>query len=81
MKEAKNKIKEQQKSLAQEIRERRPDNHFLSWKFRHRHIAYCQLFNNTPYSSIEKPREGNEPDEKLVERWKDVFRETLRSIA
>jgi len=75
----KQKVKEEQKALAQEIRENRPNNQFLSWKFRHRHIAYCQLFNNTPYSAIEVPAEGNEPDLELVEKWKDVFRQTLRS--
>ena len=65
----KQKIKEEQKALAQKIREARPNNHYLSWKFRHRHIAYCQLFNNTPYELIENPRQGNEPDRKVLEKY------------
>lgn len=74
----KQKIKEEQKALAQKIRDNKPDNQLFSWKFRHRHIAYCQFFNNTPYNSIEKPREGNEPDTEIIEKYKNEW-EALRS--
>ena len=73
-KELKNKIKEEQKTLAQKIRTgkslRKPSNYKkykgknkdgliwdLPWNqslYRHRHIVYCQMFNNTPYRKIEQ---------------------------
>lgn len=74
------KIKAEQKALAQKIRESRPNNQYLSWKFRHRHIVYCQLFNKTPYELIEKPRQGNEPDQTVLGKYRLIWSdETVRS--
>lgn len=74
-KELKQHIKEEQKALARAIRKgksaRKPSNRneenigfyeALFWNrinYRHRHIAYCEYFNNTPYEKIEKPRREN----------------------
>jgi len=107
-KELKNKIKEEQKSLAVKISRgkflRKPshrDNmtdeekefyirtydgisYFgdwkveqLSWKYRHRHIVYCNMFNNTPYEKIERPRISNKPRSKDLERYKKEWGEQL----
>ena len=111
-KELKQKIKEEQKELAQIISRgkylrkpcRRTDitkedknlyyfgAHYEPWKveelrynFRHRHIAYCQLFNKTPYSSIETPREENLPSKSLIKNfeneWLGELDEALRNCA
>ena len=77
-KELKNKIKEEQKVLAQIIRlgktGRKPKNRNsenyspwdqLEWnqrEYRHKHIIYCHMFNGTPYELIEQPRDNNRPD-------------------
>ncbi len=64
-KELKLKIKEEQKSLAREIKEaksKRKESQYgyvdgLNYnrdQFRHKHIAYCQFFNKTPYGMIEQ---------------------------
>lgn len=64
-KELKHKIKEEQKSLAlriKELKKKRKDSPYgyvdgLEWAtydYRHKHIAYCQFFNKTPYDKIEK---------------------------
>lgn len=64
-KELKNQIKEEQKQLALEIKELKAKRketstgyvYGLDWKkstYRHRHIAYCQFFNKTPYEKIER---------------------------
>ncbi len=64
-KELKYKIKEEQKSLAQKIKEQKnkriyvPDGYVSGLdynrdQFRHIHIAYCQFFNKTPYGMIEQ---------------------------
>jgi hypothetical protein len=64
-KELKFKIKEEQKSLAQKIKEAKGKRKELPYgyvpgldydrdQYRHIHIAYCQFFNNTPYGMIEK---------------------------
>ena len=39
----------------------------LSYKYRHRHIVYCHMFNNTPYNKIEMPRNNNSPNSNLLE--------------
>jgi hypothetical protein len=99
-KELKQKIKEEQKELAQIISRgkylrkpcRRTDvteedkklyylvGMYCPWKveelrynFRHRHITYCRLFNKTPHSSIEKPREDNLPSNNLIEKFKNEW--------
>jgi len=45
----------------------------LSNKYRHRHIVYCQMFNNTPYDKIEQPREDNSPNSDLLEKIKNEW--------
>ncbi len=74
-KELKKQIKEEQKSLARAIKKgksaRKPSNRneenrgfydALYWNrinYRYKHIAYCNMFNNTPYEKIEQPRDCN----------------------
>jgi len=85
-KQLKLQIKEQLKSLAKDIRTgkglRKPKNQTgkdlskldrLEWNrdsYRHKHIAYCIMFNNTPYHMIECPREGNKPSKYTLESYK-----------
>jgi len=93
-KELKNKIKEEQKTLAQNIKTgkplRKPKNwnaaseeerqlYFKtsSWEYRHRHIVYCQFFNNTPYHMIEQPREGNHPDDYFLKKYRTEWENEL----
>ena len=107
-KELKLKIKEEQKTLALEIRRgkhlRKPDNRtditdddkhlyyyggdFEHWKvdiisnnYRHRHIAYCKMFNNTAYELIEQPRHGNKPSSHDLDfykkEWEGLLDETV----
>jgi len=63
-KELKHKIKEEQKSLAQNIKEKKSRRKKEQYgyvrgldnerdKYRHIHIAYCTFFNKTPYGMIE----------------------------
>lgn len=74
-KELRKHIKEEQKALATAIKKgksaRKPSNrndenigyyNALYWNrinYRYKHIAYCSMFNKTPYEKIEKPRENN----------------------
>ena len=57
----------------------------LSRTYRHRHIIYCHMFNNTPYDKIEMPRDNNSPEayllEKIRENWEKELDETLRNSA
>jgi len=92
-KELKNKVKEEQKTLAQKIRNgkvgRKPSNRNednkkdfddLFWNkyhYRHNHIAYCQFFNNTPYDMIESPRGDNDPCLGTVDDIKKGWMEKL----
>jgi len=101
-KELKKKIKEEQKHLALLITNgksgRKPkhrsskntadyDSLFRNqWDYRHRHITYCQMFNNTPYELIEQPRDGNKPFSNSLDRikkeWEGLLdEETLRDCA
>jgi len=53
----------------------------LSTRFRHKHIAYCQLRGRERHQ-IEKPREDNLPNEDLIKIFMDEFSrepETVRS--
>jgi len=43
------------------------------WEFRHRHIIYCNMFNNTPYDMIEQPRDGNRPSSHLLDKIKEEW--------
>jgi len=100
-KELKNKIKEEQKSLAQQIRNgktgrkvhNRSDDNMDDWyslegnqeDYRHQHIVYCMMFNNTPYELIEQPRDNNLPSnhylEKIQKQWESELDEALRDCA
>jgi len=111
-KDLKNLIKEEQKTLALEIRRgkllRKPDNRqditeddkdlyysydgFSCWKveslsddYRHKHIAYCQFFNNTSYDLIESPRDDNKANTHAIDsyknEWEDQLDEALRDCA
>lgn len=95
-KELKNKIKEEQKDLAQKIRELKGKRKqvpygyvdglwYLQNDYRHTHIAYCQFFNNTPYGLIEQPREDNKPSKTKIQShltiWESKLDEALRNCA
>jgi hypothetical protein len=95
-KELKNKIKEEQKDLAQKIKELKGKRKKVAdglvmglWHYqndyRHIHIAYCQFFNNTPYDKIENPRKGNYPVSSKIEfykgKWEGLLDEALRDCA
>jgi len=103
-KDLKNKVKQEQKSLAKQIRRgkelRKPCNRkdvteedramyyttfggdsegFANWKieglsdtFRHKHIAYCMFFFNTPYDLIESNCNEN-PDFNTVDSFKNEW--------
>ena len=95
-KELKKKIKEEQKSLVKSIRNgktgRKPKNQnsnnmadlekleFNQEQYRYQHIAYCTMFNKTPYELIEQPRENNKPSsvylDKIKEKWEGQIDET-----
>ena len=112
-KDLKNKIKEEQKELAQvisrgkylrkprrriDITEKEKKKYFwssyysydkvkdLGSAYRHKHIVYCQMFNNTPYDKIEKPSDENKPSQGLLDEIKkdwesEIDEETLRNCA
>jgi hypothetical protein len=100
-KELKKKIKEEQKTLAQSITngktgrkpKNRNDKNYKDWdnlawnghEYRHKHIIYCQFFNNTPYASIEQPRDGNKPSSYMLDsiktEWEGMLDEALRDCA
>lgn len=56
-----------------------------SWEYRHKHIMYCNMFNNTPYDKIEQPRDDNRPSsgylEKIRNEWEALLDETIRDCA
>jgi len=95
-KELKSKIKEEQKLLAEQITNgktgRKPknrsddnmgdyDNLFINqWNYRHRHIVYCQMFNNTPYQLIEHPRNGNKPFSNKLDAFKKDWEGMLDEV-
>ena len=92
-KELKLKIKEEQKTLAKAIRQgknaRKPDNRneenigfyeALFWNrinYRYKHIAYCSMFNNTPYEKIEQPRKYNPINKNRLDRIKKEWESLL----
>jgi hypothetical protein len=103
-KDLKNKIKEEQKTLAHKIRICKPLRKPCNWEaadeetrklcrwenyssnFRHRHIIYCHMFNNTPYDKIETTvRDNNRPNgyllDKIRKEWEDELDEALRDCA
>jgi len=60
-------IKKAQINLAAKIRE--DHDSWDSVKFRHQHIAYCELRGRTR-DQIEVPREDNKPDQDWIDRLK-----------
>ncbi len=93
-KELKNQIKEEQKELASQIRNLKAkrkdeDSGYISTyrkrsTFRHRHIAYCQFFNNTPYEKIERScNEGPNTFtiDKYMKEWYNEIEEDVRDCA
>ena len=56
-----------------------------SREYRHRHIIYCHMFNNTPYDAIEQPRDDNRPSTHLLDKirkdWEGELDEALRDCA
>jgi len=85
------KIKADRQEHKQQQREQ--NDHSMGWEvyklsrdFRHHHIAYCELRGRTR-DQIEQPREGNEPNEKLIDSIKSEYKdeygdqETLRISA
>jgi len=50
------------------------DLNSLQREYRHKHIAYSELRGKTR-DQIEKPRQGNEPSESLIQKFKDEYRE------
>ena len=95
-KELKNKIKEEQKTLAQEIKEYKgfrkecQDGYVEGlWHrqndYRHTHIAYCEFFNRTPYERIEQPSDWNKPNSDRLKfqqmEWTTKLDEALRDCA
>ncbi|MDX1806217.1 MAG: hypothetical protein R3267_04230 [Paenisporosarcina sp.] len=93
--ELKHEIKEEQKALAQEIKEFKalrkdsPDGYVeglwhRSDDYRHTHIAYCQFFNNTPYEKIERNCHENPRKVKIESHmtiWASRIDEALRDCA
>ena len=84
------KFKEEQKSLAAQIKaDNKAGCKFLydSYIFRHNHIVYCEL-RGRKREEIEIPRENNKPNESLIDstkkmwlsriqEWRDSQNETL----
>jgi len=95
-KELKRKFKDEQKSLAQAIRNgktgRKPKNMNSSNiadlerldsnkdTYRHQHIIYCTLFNKTPYEVIEQPRDNNAPSTYYLDQIKNKWKAELNEI-
>ncbi len=94
-KELKNKVKEEQKDLAQKIKEQKGKRKsspcgyvegliYNRFRYRHVHIAYCTFFNQTPYDKIEtkcheKPLKSTL--ETYRKNWEIQIDEALRDCA
>lgn len=90
-KELKKKIKEEQKSLAQNIKEKKSrrkkesDGYVAGLevariKYRHNHIAYCTFFNKTPYGIIEQScheSPNNNRIDELKKNWETQIDEVI----
>jgi hypothetical protein len=48
----------------------------LKSDFRHRHIAYSLMKGHT-YEQIEHPREGNKPDQTLIQRIQNEYAQNV----
>jgi len=51
----------------------------LQREYRHKHIAYSELRGKTRVQ-IEIPRQGNEPNESLIQQYKDEYKEQPQTI-
>ena len=51
----------------------------LSWEFRHRHIAYCEL-RGRKREEIEKPADDNLPREDKIEKYKSDWCAALKEV-
>lgn len=82
-KQLKKQIKEEQKITATEIRELKSKRKevpcgYVSgldrkrFDYRHKHIAYCQFFNKTPYGMIELTCH-EAPIESIIDRYIDEW--------
>lgn len=94
-KDLKNKIKKEQKHLAQEIKElkgKRKESPYgyvsgLDYSredYRHTHISYCQFFNKTPYDMIEKSCYESPNTfiiDRLIKKWEAELNEDVRNCA
>jgi len=94
-KDLKHKIKEEQKQLAQTIKNQKSKRKEVPYgyvsgldynrdDYRHIHIAYCQFFNNTPYGMIEQtchtdPRKST--IESYMKTWESDLDEDVRDCA
>lgn len=47
-------------------------------EYRHYHIAYCELRGRTR-DQIEKPREGNSPNESKINKIKELYSEGVEN--
>jgi len=83
-KQLKTKIKTELKSLAQKIREQKNKRKHVADgyvsgldynrdSYRHKHIAYCLMFNNTPYHMIECPRDNNKARKYVLDKYKSEW--------
>lgn len=94
-KELKNKIKEEQKKLARKIKSLKAKRKVTPYgyvsgldderfKYRHKHVAYCQFFNNTPYEKIEPNTHGGlykNTINKYYRKWNNELEEDVRNCA
>jgi hypothetical protein len=89
-KELKKQIKEEQKELASKIRNlkskrKQEDSGYISttqkrFTFRHKHIAYCQFFNKTPYEKIERSC-NIEPNINIINKYvKEWYKEIEQDV-
>ncbi len=46
-------------------------------RFRHKHIAYCEMRFGTSRDAIEQPDEDNLPYEKMIQEFKDQWEEMI----
>jgi len=94
-KDLKHKIKEEQKQLAQTIKNQKSKRKEVPYgyvsgldynrdDYRHTHIAYCQFFNKTPYEMIERSCHEN-PRKSTIEThmtiWASKIDEDVRDCA
>ncbi len=94
-KKLKFKIKEEQKLLAQTIKEQKGKRKDVPYgyvngldynrdDYRHIHIMYCHFFNKTPYSMIERECHTDPSSrrlDKLRETWESQIEEALCDCA